>query len=542
MDDAGPQKSTDPLPIRGLPNEVMERNQMNPQEPVTESRAVTKFTAQDAKEAGLPSPAAVNYMFSIAGMLYSSALVGKDMGLSKDQVTRLREFGVTGTDLELRDREAVKANSMAKMLVGHELGIEPMAALQDVDIVKAKIFIRYPQLHRLIEEKGWEIEEVERSNTRAAIKLIHATKKARSFEFTIEDAKMAGLTKRGGYNGDSPSQYELRPRVMLWSRVLSEAYRGTGGKGSIYTPEEKQEILREDVEAPEAKQPESDPYAVEMPEPKSNETPAKAPGAEAGTEAGSSGPRSQGEETAPPQAGETQAPEEPGPTMDTTPEPSAPLKPELVKPPVESFSDQRVGKLMADIDKLLPAKGRKKIVEEFLRGYFRTSNLKALLADPRMPDALTNLHALVASEKWKTPLSVDPHRFGVDTAAGYPKLIEYIAEWPEDCQVTAVGIGLALYPDSGGGDLRSYLEDPVQADTLDVEDLRAFLFVMVRVEPKYATIFVERAEDMAGIAATWDQSTPAEIVAAIEALPEPPAEGQQSLLEMIRGSGNPPQQ
>lgn len=516
---------------------------MNPQpeeQAVPETaKAVQKFTEIHAQEIGLPSPQAVNYMFSIATMLSSTALVGKDMGLSKDQVTRLREFGIPAAEIEARDNKTITSNAMAKMLVGWENGIDPMTALQDLSIVKAKVFTSYWQLHRLIEEKGWEIEEVERSHTRAAIKLTHPTKKSRDFEFTLEDAQRAGLTKRGGYNGDSPSQYELRPKVMLWARVISDAHRGTGGKSNLYANEEKQEILREEPEntTRQIAAPEPDPYAVEVPEPKGTSTRQTATDDAAGgmQSTAAAQPETVAAEPAISATGTAEPPAPENPILDKTPEPVRPKVEAMPKPK----PDPRVGNLMGAIEAALPPKTRKKIIEEFLRGYFRTADLKALVADPRMADALTNLHALVSSERWKTPLAVDPHRFGVDTAAGYPKLIEYIAGWPEDCRVTAVGIALALYPDSGGGDLRAYLEDPIKAETFSFEDLRAFLFVLMRAEPKYATLFSERALDMAGMAMTWDKLTPAEMVAAIEALPEiePVPEGQQSLLEVLRGSG-----
>jgi hypothetical protein len=146
------------------------------------------------------------------------------------------------------DTKAVKANAMAKMLVGHELfpPIPPMAALQEIDIVKSKVFIRYPNLITQMEAKGYLVEEVERTHTRAAIKVTKKDQKPQVFEFTIEDAKMAGLT--GSYGSGEKSQYEKRPRVMLWARVVSEAYRATGGRGGTYTPEEKAEVLSEDRE------------------------------------------------------------------------------------------------------------------------------------------------------------------------------------------------------------------------------------------------------------------------------------------------------
>ena len=201
-------------------------------------RAVTKFTADHAKEIGLPSPEAVNYMMSVANMLLNSALITPDMSMPDHEIGRLKGAGYTPEQIgDARDRY-VRSNAMAKMLVGHEMGMDPMAALQDIDIVKGKIFVRYPQLIDQMLRKGFVVKWVERSNTRAAMEVTRPGVEPELFEFTIEDAKMAGLTR-----SDKDGMYEKRPRVMLCARVASEAHRMTGGRGNVYTPEEKQEIF-----------------------------------------------------------------------------------------------------------------------------------------------------------------------------------------------------------------------------------------------------------------------------------------------------------
>lgn len=497
---------------------------MNPTEEagvVETSKALTKFGPAEAQEIGLPSPSALNFMFSTANMLYSSALVTKDMGLSKDQVARLQQFGVTGADLEDRDRKAVVSNMMGKMLVGRELGMDPIASLQDVDIVKSKIFIRYPQLHRLIEEKGWDLEEIERSNTRAAIKLTHKTKKPRTFEFTIEDAKMAGLTKRGGYNGDSPSQYELRPRVMLWSRVISEAYRATGGKGSIYTPEEKQEILREEIREAIASpaEPETDPYAVKMPPAKTesaapivesaaNKTEAAAMGlasADAGSSAsGSPDGQGNGDVTSSlPQTGEVGAESV---KTQAAPAPKSPT--------------------VADIEKLLTPKSAKKTVEEFMRGYFKKADMRSVKGTPEYMGALRCLE-LNASVS-KVILEADPHSIGRRCAIGRQTISDYTRshEWTPELEA----LGNEIYPNHGGGPLAALL-DIVKADDMPGPERQAFLWVLERVPDTAAVKFHRCALNMAALVSEWGMNgrTNPEIADAIEALPEP-SEGEQGSL------------
>jgi len=104
--------------------------------------------------------------------------------------------------------------------------------------VKGKIFVRYPQLIDQMIRKGFTVKWLERTNERAAIEVSRPGVEAEVFSFSIEDAKMAGLTK-----SDKDGMYEKRPRVMLSARACSEAYRMTGGRGNVYTPEERGEIF-----------------------------------------------------------------------------------------------------------------------------------------------------------------------------------------------------------------------------------------------------------------------------------------------------------
>lgn len=208
-----------------------------------------EITADHARELGLPSPEAINYMSNISKLIINSALITGDMicgtcqgkGQSYD---RDRRQYVQCRECEGEFNEAkVQANAMAKMLVGHEMEIPAIQALQEVDIVKGRIFVRYPQLLSQMMRKGFKLDWVERSNSRAALKVTPPKDypmEEETFEFTMSDAAAAGLS-------DS-DQYKKRPRIMLASRVISEAYRATGGQSRVYTPEEKDEILRGDAQ------------------------------------------------------------------------------------------------------------------------------------------------------------------------------------------------------------------------------------------------------------------------------------------------------
>ncbi len=208
-------------------------------------KAIVKYGAEHGQEVGLPSPQAINYMMSVAKLITSTALVGQGMGLSKMQKEEMAKAGFTAMQVYEKDQEVIQANTFAKMLVAQEMKppIPPLLAQNDIDIVKGKVFVRYQQVIAMIEAKGYKIKQIERSATRAAIEITRGDEPPREFEFTIEDAKTAQLIKRG-YNNE-PSQYELRPRVMLWSRLMSETNRAIGNNG-VYTAEEREEFDRED--------------------------------------------------------------------------------------------------------------------------------------------------------------------------------------------------------------------------------------------------------------------------------------------------------
>jgi hypothetical protein len=206
-----------------------------------QTKAVTlKYSAESAREVGLPSQEAISYMMSIASMLSDSALVTKDVLPPDKDLAKLRQAGWKEDEIQAYTTKIIKANMMAKMLVGREMGMQAMESLQDINVVKGNIFVRYPQLITQIEKKGYEIDWMERSNTRAALQLTR-NGKFETFEYLYEDAKAAGLT--APLPSGEPSQYTKRPRVMLTARVASEAYRVTGGRANVYTVEEKPEVL-----------------------------------------------------------------------------------------------------------------------------------------------------------------------------------------------------------------------------------------------------------------------------------------------------------
>ncbi len=198
------------------------------------------FTKENALEVRMPSQDAVRYLVSVGNLLLNSALITPDMGLSDKDRKYLIESKWELQEIEDRHQQLIQANMMAKFLVGLDFQMTPIESLQEIDIVKGRVFIRYPRLLGNMESRGIKTKWVERSNERAAIECTRGEgRDPELFEFTFEDAKMAGLTST--YD-NKPGMYQKRPRVMLAARVISEAYRMTGGKANTYTPEEREEI------------------------------------------------------------------------------------------------------------------------------------------------------------------------------------------------------------------------------------------------------------------------------------------------------------
>ena len=449
----------------------------------TEAKAVTKFTAEHGKEVGLPSPEAINYMMSVATLLLESSLVTPDMGKTPQQI---------------------KANALAKMLIGHEMKMQPMEALQDVDIVKGKIFIRYPQLINQILMRGFNVKWVERGDAKATIRLTHKDPdiEPEEFTFTIEDAKKAGLVY-------ADSQYIKRPRVMLSARVISEAYRATGGRSNVYTPEEKQEILRERSEEDYSQEVPDNPYTVAEKAP--NKTEAGAPGATASTEAGNGGTQTQGGEAVAPES--TQSGKDSSVANDSTP-PAAEVKsgpptgdevslggggssskavqaesPNQSKSVHESPSSdstantpEAVQVFVDQIGAALDPKQRKPITTEFLKGFVQG---RVNMKDAKTITGLRVMAAVVRD--YKGQLVQDPYGMGTACRAGWAKLQAYIDPWPADLKELANRIGLERYADTAGGDLVDYLEDPIKIQDGSLGDVYCLLSILLRFKAAVTT-------------------------------------------------------
>lgn len=147
--------------------------------------------------------------------------------------------------------ELNQAQAFCVMQKGVEAGIQPMTSLQHLKVVRNNVAIYAEGMRALIMGNGHKIVIEESTDKVARITGYRkGDDNGYTVTFTFEDAKQARLT---GGNGKMPSQYELRPAVMLLNRAttrLGREYFPDVISGLSYTPEEIEEIERESKPQP----------------------------------------------------------------------------------------------------------------------------------------------------------------------------------------------------------------------------------------------------------------------------------------------------
>ena len=140
---------------------------------------------------------------------------------------------------------------MAAMLTGRELGIMPMRALRQVNIIEGQPSPSPELMMALALKAGHEVDVVETSRTRCIVEVRRKDwpeDRRRRLEWDIDDAVAAGLctiTEDGKVRARSkqgnPLPWETYTRAMLRSRAVSEACRTwlpDVVDGASYVPEE----------------------------------------------------------------------------------------------------------------------------------------------------------------------------------------------------------------------------------------------------------------------------------------------------------------
>lgn len=129
---------------------------------------------------------------------------------------------------------------IAAILTGRELGIGPMQSLRDIHMVDGRPAFAATLMLAKMRQGGVVLLETESTTERAWIKARRSDSgEVAEFEFTIEEAKQAGLLDKRGQS------WKRYPKDMLWARAVSRMGRRFGSDllgGLVYSKEELDDL------------------------------------------------------------------------------------------------------------------------------------------------------------------------------------------------------------------------------------------------------------------------------------------------------------
>jgi hypothetical protein len=127
------------------------------------------------------------------------------------------------------------AQAIVKIAAGQEIGIGAFAALQGLHVMDGKVTLGAGIIAAQIRKHpDYDYRVVEHTAEKCAIEFTYLDKLVGTSEFTIQDARDAGLVKE-------KSGWKNYPRNMLFARAISNGarwYTPDVFAGSVYTPEE----------------------------------------------------------------------------------------------------------------------------------------------------------------------------------------------------------------------------------------------------------------------------------------------------------------
>jgi len=140
------------------------------------------------------------------------------------------------------DRDSSPREGIAKLIIkiqkGRELGIPPIAAVSNVYVVDGKAALSATTMAALLKRSGkYRYLVPEHTAQKCTVvfleKLDGKWEKVGAYTYTMEDAKLAGLTKK--------HNYQRHPKDMLFARALSKGARmfcPDALGGAVYLPDE----------------------------------------------------------------------------------------------------------------------------------------------------------------------------------------------------------------------------------------------------------------------------------------------------------------
>lgn len=138
------------------------------------------------------------------------------------------------------DGGATAAHVTAAILTGHELGLDPMASLRSIDIIKGTPALRAVALRAILQSAGHEIWVEEGTNNRATVcGRRRGTDHVQRITWTIEDARSRGLAGR--------PVWRAAPRNMLIARATADIARLVAADALLGIPYTVEELEDGDI-------------------------------------------------------------------------------------------------------------------------------------------------------------------------------------------------------------------------------------------------------------------------------------------------------
>lgn len=175
---------------------------------------------------------------------------------SMEEMATYQTVAKKAADSKLFDKLGGEAGILSIMLMARELGIPPMQSIMGgMNVIQGKVEISPRLMNTMIRQAGHKMEIVKCDNKVCEIKGIRSdTKETYVAQYTIEDARAAGLIRGGGGWDKFPSDMLFarcisRLARRLFADVISTAYI----EGEISEPEgDKPNIIsKEEIETAE---------------------------------------------------------------------------------------------------------------------------------------------------------------------------------------------------------------------------------------------------------------------------------------------------
>lgn len=215
-------------------------------------------TALDVVEAGAP-PVTVPSELAHPPVPYQTAVANLAAKLAYAEQVALS--GLVPDSLIVRDKglvdlERTRANVFLVMEWGQVLDLHPVAALQEVHVVKGKVGCSAKLMRAQVRRAGHDFRILENTPQRATVQVVLVDSRSSvPFSFSVEDAARAKLcsiaqdgTVRARTQGGDVKPWEAHTATMLLERATSAAVRGTCPEvllGAAYTPEELDSMVQD---------------------------------------------------------------------------------------------------------------------------------------------------------------------------------------------------------------------------------------------------------------------------------------------------------